>query len=63
MDNNGEDYSMRIPFKNDPLDFNQRSLFPSYVFDLLPDNHDCFVYDDIFRQIDISIALKKKILG
>ena len=45
---------MRIPFKNDPLDFNQRSLFPSYIFDLLPDNHDCFVYDDIFRQIDIS---------
>lgn len=45
---------MRIPFKNDPLDFNQRSLFPSYVFDLLPDNHDCFVYDDIFGQIDIS---------
>jgi len=45
---------MRIPFKNDPLDFKQRSLFPSYVFDLLPDNHDCFVYDDIFGQIDIS---------
>ena len=50
---------MRIPFKNDPLDFKQRSLFPSYIFDLLPDNHDCFVYDDIFGQIDISSIEKQ----
>ena len=45
---------MRIPFKNDPMQFNQRQLFPAYIFDLLPDNHDCFVFDDIFDQIDIS---------
>lgn len=45
---------MTIPFKNDPIRFNQRLMFPSGVFDLLPEDHECFVYDDIFRQIDIS---------
>jgi len=50
---------MRIPFKNDPLEFNQRLLFPSNIFDLLPDTHDCFVYDDIFGQID-SLSIEKK---
>lgn len=45
---------MRIPFKDDPIKFNQRMLFPSSVFDLLPKDHECFVYDDIFKQIDIS---------
>jgi transposase len=45
---------MPIPFKKDPAEFNQRLLFPSNVFDILPKDHECFVYDDIFRQIDIS---------
>lgn len=43
-----------IPFKNDPVVFKQRSLYPSYIFDLLPKDHDCFVCDDIFKQINIS---------
>jgi transposase len=59
LDKNGEECRMRIPFKNDPLEFNQRLLFPSNVFDLLPDTHDCFVYDDIFGQID-SLSIEKK---
>ena len=45
---------MSIPFKKDPAEFNQRVLYPSNVFDLLPKNHECFIYDDIFRQINIS---------
>jgi len=50
---------MRAPFKNDPVKFSQRLLFPSSVFDLLPKDHECFVYDDIFRQLDISGIEKK----
>jgi len=45
---------MLIRFKKDPAEFNQRVLFPSNVFDMLPKNHECFIFDDIFRQIDIS---------
>jgi transposase len=45
---------MPIPFKKDPIQFNQRLLFPSSVFDLLPNGHDCYVFDDIFKQINIS---------
>src|SRR5271169_332129 len=47
-------YNMPVQFKKDPAEFNQRALFPSSIFDLLPNNHECFVFDDIFSQIDIS---------
>ena len=50
---------MRIPFKIGPTWFNQRLLFPSNIFDLLPKNHECFVYDDIFSQIDTANIEKK----
>ncbi len=50
---------MSIPFKKDPIEFTQRVLFPSNVFDILPKDHECFVYDDIFRKIDISGIEKK----
>jgi len=45
---------MPIPFKKDPIEFNQRSLFATNVFDLLPSDHLCFVYEDIFEQLDTS---------
>jgi len=45
---------MQIPFKKDPMEFNQRSLFATNVFDLLPADHPCFVYEDIFQQLDTS---------
>ena len=45
---------MPIPFKQDPLEVNQRLLFPTNIFDLLPKDHDCFIFDDISRQIDTS---------
>jgi transposase len=34
-------------------------LFPSNIFDLLPKDHECFVYDDIFDRIDISSIEKQ----
>ncbi|MGQ9750538.1 hypothetical protein [Desulfosoma sp.] len=40
------------PFKTDPASFRQRQLFPTYLFDLLPKDHVCFVFDDIFAQLD-----------
>jgi transposase len=45
---------MPIPFKKDPLAFKQRQLFPTYVFDLLPQDHECFIYDALFEQLDTS---------
>ena len=45
---------MPIPFKKDPMEFNQRALFATNVFDLLPEDHPCFVYEDIFQQLDTS---------
>ena len=45
---------MPVPFKKDPAEFNQRVLYPSNVFDMLPKDHECFIFDDIVRQMDIS---------
>ena len=45
---------MPIPFKKDPIEFNQRTLFATNIFDLLPSDHPCFVYEDIFQQLDTS---------
>ncbi len=45
---------MHIPFKQDPIEFEQRSLFATNVFDLLPSDHPYFIYEDIFGQIDTS---------
>ena len=41
-------------FKDYPADYSQSQLFPGNVFDLLPDDHDCFVYRDLFEQLDTS---------
>lgn len=45
---------MTIPFKKPPTEFNQRLLFPTNIFDLLPSDHECFIYEDIFETIDTS---------
>ena len=50
---------MPIPFKKDPTDYNQRKLLVENVFDLLPSDHDCFVYEDIFSQIYTKEIEKK----
>jgi len=36
------------------MEFNQRALFATNVFDLLPEDHPCYVYEDIFQQLDTS---------
>ena len=41
-------------FKEKPTEFDQRLMFPSNIFDLLPSEHDCYVYSDIFKQLDTS---------
>lgn len=41
-------------FKSHPVEFNQHLLFPGNVFDLLADDHDCFVYADIFGHLDTA---------
>ena len=45
---------MTIPFKQSPIEFNQRLLFPSNIFDLLPGEHECYLYGDIFKELDTS---------
>ncbi len=50
---------MQIPFKKDPIEFKQRTLFATNVFDLLRSDHPCFVYEDIFAQLDTSSVEKQ----
>lgn len=50
---------MQIPFKKDPVEFKQRALFATNVFDLLPSDHPCYVYEDIFEQLDTSSVEKQ----
>ena len=55
---------MVLPFKKDPEEFKGRKLMAENVFDLLLDDHDCFIYEDIFSQIDTkSIKEKYSMLG
>ena len=54
----------KIPFKKSPIEFNQRVLFPSNIFDLLPEDHESYVFHDIFQQLDTtSIEQKYKVKG
>ena len=41
-------------FKADLKDYYQSQLFPANVFDLLPEDHECFLYRDLFRQLDTT---------
>ena len=45
---------MTIPFKTSPAEYNQSLLFPTNVFDLLPSDHECYLYHDLFQQLDTS---------
>jgi len=55
---------MPVPFKKDPVEFNGRKLMAENVFDLLEKDDDCFIYEDIFSQIDTkSIEGKYSIRG
>ena len=55
---------IKIPFKKSPIEFNQRMLFPSNIFDILSDDHESYVFSDIFQQLDTtSIESKYKVEG
>ena len=41
-------------FKAYPKDYYQSQLFPANVFDLLPEDHECFLYRELFAQLDLS---------
>lgn len=43
---------MIVPFKATPIEFHQPQLFPPHIFDLLPKDHECYLYDDLFQQLD-----------
>ena len=45
---------MKIRFKAEAESFHQRELFPSNIFDLLPEDHDCYLFRELFEQLDIS---------
>ena len=45
---------MNPPFKPSPVELNQRLMFPTSVFDLLSEEHECYLYADIFKQLDTS---------
>jgi transposase len=48
------DNAMSIPFKSSPVEFHQHQLFPSNIFDLLPKDHECYLYADLFEQLDTT---------
>ncbi len=50
---------MAPSFKKDPEEFKGRKLIAENVFDLLQKDDDCFIYEDIFSQIDTK-ALEEK---
>ncbi|USE35631.1 hypothetical protein [Endozoicomonas sp. SCSIO W0465] len=48
-----------IKFKDNPADFDQHLMFPSNIFDLLPPDHDCFVFEEAlfeFRTAELSLV-------
>jgi transposase len=45
---------MPVPFKSSPVEFHQHLLFPSNIFDLLPAGHECYLYADLFQQLDTT---------
>lgn len=47
---------MSVPFKTSPVEFNQHLLFPSNIFELLPKDHECYLYTDLFQQLDTSVV-------
>ena len=41
-------------FKSSPTEFRQSQLFPGNIFDLLSDEHECYLYADLFEQLETS---------
>ncbi len=45
---------MKPAFQPNPIELDPGLLSPSNVFDLLSKDHECFVYDGLFQQLDTS---------
>ena len=45
---------MSIPFKSSPIEFNQLQLFPSNIFDLLSEGNECYLFAELFQQLDTT---------
>ena len=45
---------MASRFKPYRKDYCQSQLFATNVFDLLPEDHECFLYQELFEQLDTS---------
>ena len=45
---------MSAPFKTSPVEYDQSVLFPRNVFDLLPQDHECYLYNDLFQQLNTT---------
>lgn len=43
-------------FKEPPVEHEQHQLYPSNLFDLLPEGHDCFLFHDLFKVFDTGDA-------
>ena len=55
---------MSPPFKSGPVEFRQSLLFPGNIFDLLADDHECYLYADLFEQLDTtSLEAQYSVLG
>jgi transposase len=55
---------MKPKFKPSPIELDQQVLFASNVFDLLSQDHECYLYEDIFEQLDSSqLESKYSVLG
>ena len=52
---------MLAPFKKDPIEYNQRQLFPTSVFDLLPEDRDCFVYEIYSARLILKVLKKNTV--
>ena len=53
-----------IPFKQAPEQYLQGTFFPSNIFNLLPEDHECVIYKDILEQIDVTSLYKNySVLG
>jgi len=46
-------------FKKDPIEYNQKVLFPTNIFDLLSKGHECYIYKDLIDLLDTKDVEKK----
>jgi len=55
---------MSVPFKSSSDNLHEAQNFSGNIFDLLPTTHDCFVFKDLFEELDTtSIEAKYSLKG